>query len=94
MRHFGQEFGGNFDGGAGVHRTVDLGRTFRSVDKIAIAAKTFVLRNPAQISKQIVAAGTATEPAIRRGTGNARVRGVRWATIGCAWQGWSRLAPL
>lgn len=65
MRHFGREFGGSFDGEAGVHRTVDLGRTFRSVDQIAFAARTFVLRNPAQIQKQIVPAGTATEPAIR-----------------------------
>ncbi|WP_093359601.1 UvrD-helicase domain-containing protein [Tropicimonas isoalkanivorans] len=65
MRHFGREFGGSFDGEASVHRTVDLGRTFRSVDQIAFAARTFVLRNPAQIDKKIVPAGTATEPAIR-----------------------------
>lgn len=65
MRHFGREFGGSFDGEAGVHRTVDLGRTFRSVDQIAFAARTFVLRNPTQIQKQIVPAGSATEPAIR-----------------------------
>mgnify|MGYP000114163693 CR=1 FL=1 len=65
MRHFGREFGGRFDGETGVHRTVDLGRTFRSVDQIALAARTFVLRNPAQIDKKIVPAGTATEPAIR-----------------------------
>jgi len=65
MRHFGREFGGRFDGESGVHRTVDLGRTFRSVDQIAFAARTFVLRNPAQIDKKIVPAGTATEPAIR-----------------------------
>jgi len=65
MRHFGREFGGSFDGETGVHRAVDLGRTFRSVDQIAIAARTFVLRNPAQIQKQIVPAGTATEPAIK-----------------------------
>jgi DNA helicase-4 len=65
MRYFGREFGGRFDGETGVHRTVDLGRTFRSVDQIAFAARTFVLRNPAQIDKKIVPAGTATEPAIR-----------------------------
>lgn len=65
MRHFGREFGGSFDGEAGVHRAVDLGRTFRSVDQIAFAARTFVLRNPVQIQKQIVPAGTATKPAIR-----------------------------
>ena len=65
MRHFDTEFGGTFDGASGIHRTVDLGRTFRSVDQIAFAARTFVLKNPAQIQKQIVPAGTATEPAIR-----------------------------
>lgn len=65
MRHFGREFGGTFDGETGVHRTVDLGRTFRSVDQIAFTARTFVLQNPAQIQKQIVPAGIATEPAIR-----------------------------
>jgi DNA helicase-4 len=65
MLHFGREFGGSFDVEAGVHRTIDLGRTFRSVDQIAFAARTFVLRNPSQIQKQIIPAGTATEPAIR-----------------------------
>lgn len=65
MRKFGAEFGGTFDGEAAIHRTVDLGRTFRSVDQIAFAARTFVLRNPAQIQKQIVPAGIATEPAIK-----------------------------
>lgn len=65
MRHFGREFGGTFDGEAGVHRTVDLGRTFRSVDQIAFASRNFVLRNPAQIQKKIVPAETAAEPAIR-----------------------------
>jgi len=64
MRHFGAEFGGSFGDESGVHRTVDLGRTFRSVDQIAFAARTFVLRNPAQIEKQVIPAGTATEPAI------------------------------
>ena len=64
MRYFGREFGGSFDGEVGIHRTVDLGRTFRSVDQIAFAARTFVLRNPAQIQKQIIPAGIATEPAI------------------------------
>lgn len=65
MRHFGREFGGSFDGEAGVHRTIDLGRTFRSVDQIASAARAFVLKNPDQIEKQVVPAGIATKPAIR-----------------------------
>lgn len=65
MRNFGAEFGGTFAGATGVHRTVDLGRTFRSVDKIALAARRFVLRNPAQITKTVIAAGETDEPAIR-----------------------------
>lgn len=65
MRNFGNEFGGTFDGETGIHRTIDLGRTFRSVDKIAHAARKFVLRNPAQIAKTVIPAGEATYPAIR-----------------------------
>ena len=64
MRNFGEEFGGTFDGEAGVHSSVDLGRTFRSVDKIAFAARRFVLRNPAQLSKKVIPAATTEEPAI------------------------------
>ena len=65
MRDFGREFGGSYAGAGGVHRTVDLGRTFRAVDKIALAARRFVLRNPAQIRKTVVPAGEAERPAIR-----------------------------
>ena len=65
MRNFGNEFGGRFDGQTAVHRTVDLGRTFRSVDQIAYAARKFVLKNPAQITKTVIPAGEATEPAIK-----------------------------
>nr|WP_245544306.1 UvrD-helicase domain-containing protein [Oceanicola granulosus] len=65
MRNFGAEFGGTFAGATGVHRTVDLGRTFRSVDKIALAARRFVLRNPAQITKTVIPAGESDEPSIR-----------------------------
>tara|TARA_R110000796_G_scaffold14517_1_gene47445 strand:+ start:22529 stop:25420 length:2892 start_codon:yes stop_codon:yes gene_type:complete len=64
MRNFGKEFGGTFDGEVGVHRTVDLGRTFRSVDKIAFAARNFVLKNPTQLVKTVIPAATTTEPAI------------------------------
>lgn len=64
MRHFGVEFGGRFDGEDSVHRVVDLGRTFRSVDQIAFAARDFVLRNPAQLTKQIIPAGVADGPVI------------------------------
>ncbi len=65
MRNFGTEFGGTYAGVAGVHRTVDLGRTFRSVDRIALAARRFVLRNPAQITKTVIPAGETDEPSIR-----------------------------
>jgi DNA helicase-4 len=65
MRRFGEEFGGTFDGKSGIHRTVDLGRTFRSVDQIAEAAMRFVLQNPAQLQKTVVPAGVAQSPALR-----------------------------
>lgn len=65
MRNFGAEFGGIYAGATGVHRSVDLGRTFRSVDKIALAARHFVLRNPAQIIKTVIPAGETDEPSIR-----------------------------
>lgn len=65
MRGFGKEFGGVFNGRSDVHRVVDLGRTFRSVDKIAHAAKKFVLQNPAQLEKIVIPAGTTDDPALR-----------------------------
>jgi DNA helicase-4 len=65
MRNFGREFGGTFAGETGIHRSIDLGRTFRSVDKIALPARQFVLRNPAQITKTVVPAGVAEKTAIR-----------------------------
>ena len=65
MRNFGEEFGGVFNGQTAVHRRVDLGRTFRSVDQIAHAAKRFVLQNPAQLNKAMIPAGAAQLPALR-----------------------------
>jgi DNA helicase-4 len=65
MRDFGVEFGGNFAGVAGIHRSVDLGRTFRSVDRIALPARRFVLKNPSQIDKQVIPAGTTDGAAIK-----------------------------
>lgn len=64
MRNFGKEFGGKFDGRTDIHSSVDLGRTFRSVDRIALPARRFVLRNPAQIEKKVVPAGKANGPSI------------------------------
>ncbi len=65
MRNFGAAFGGSFGGREGIHRTVDLGRTFRSVDRIAHPARRFILKNPSQIKKEVIPAGTTSEPAIR-----------------------------
>ncbi|MEL7801674.1 UvrD-helicase domain-containing protein [Sulfitobacter pontiacus] len=67
MRDFGKEFGGVFEGESGVHSTVDLGRTFRSVDKIALPARTFVLQNPSQIEKQVIPFSNTDDPAIKVG---------------------------
>ena len=64
MRNFGAVFGSSFAGNKAVHSVVDLGRTFRSVDKIAHSARRFVLRNPAQIKKTVIPAATAASPAI------------------------------
>lgn len=65
MRAFGPKFGGEFGTQKDVHQVVDLGRTFRSVDKIALAARRFILQNPAQIEKMIIPAGEAEGPALR-----------------------------
>ncbi|NRB17505.1 MAG: UvrD-helicase domain-containing protein [Rhodobacteraceae bacterium] len=65
MRNFGNLFGGTFTGKTGVHQTVDLGRTFRSVDKIALPARSFILQNPSQIQKRVVTVSTTDTPAIR-----------------------------
>lgn len=65
MQNFGQEFGGSFAGKNDVYSSVDLGRTFRSVDKIALPARTFVLKNPSQITKQVVPAGKAESASIK-----------------------------
>ena len=65
MRNFGRVFGGTYGSQEGIHRTVDLGRTFRSVDRIAHPARRFILQNPSQIEKEVIPAGTASAPAIQ-----------------------------
>ncbi|MGI3211173.1 UvrD-helicase domain-containing protein, partial [Roseovarius tibetensis] len=65
MRSFGPKFGGEFGLQKDIHQVVDLGRTFRSVDKIALAAQRFIRQNPAQIEKTIIPAGAAEGPALR-----------------------------
>lgn len=65
MQDFGATFGGSYAGESGIHRTVDLGRTFRCIDKIALPASRFVMKNPRQLAKRIVPADTADGKAIR-----------------------------
>ncbi len=66
MNEFGTIFGGPFAGESGVHRSVDLGKTFRSVERIARPARSFVLRNPSQIEKEMDATRASdNHPAIR-----------------------------
>lgn len=65
MRRFGSTFGGEFAGMSGQSQVVDLGRTFRSVDKIALPAREFILRNPEQLEKSVIPAGEVDEPCIR-----------------------------
>lgn len=64
MRNFGDGFGGRLGEQKNVQETVDLGRTFRSVDKIAIPARNFVLKNPSQIKKQVIAPQSTDSSAI------------------------------
>ncbi len=64
MSNFGAEFGGHFANKDGVYQTVDLGRTFRSVDKIATPAREFILKNPAQLSKKVRASKNADKKSI------------------------------
>jgi DNA helicase-4 len=65
MRNFASQFGGRFSQAQDIHRTVDLGRTFRSVDKIALPARRFVLQNPSQIEKTVITASIADTAAIK-----------------------------
>lgn len=65
MRNFGELFGGCFAKEDGIHSIVDLGRTFRSVDKVALPARLFVLKNPLQIQKKVITLTTVDELAIK-----------------------------
>ena len=65
MRNFGKTFGREFDGREGVQATVDLGRTFRCVDKITEPATRFILKNDRQLNKQVQPAGKTKSPAVR-----------------------------
>ena len=52
VRKFGEMFGGKFDDQV-AFKSVNLTYTFRSTDKIAQAARRFILKNPFQIKKSI-----------------------------------------
>jgi len=65
MRDFGHVFGGTLGNRKGIHQTVDLVRTFRSVDNIAYPARRFILQNPCQITKEVIPADISSTPAIR-----------------------------
>lgn len=65
MREFASVYGGTFAGDRGIHAQVDLGRTFRCVDKVALPAKQFVRKNTLQLDKEVAPAGTTDEVAIR-----------------------------
>ncbi len=56
MREFGDQFGD--------HERIDLGTTFRCSDHIAEVATKFVLRNPAQIRKNVRSTSKADGPAV------------------------------
>ena len=90
MRNFGSLFGGNLAGQSGVHSTVDLGRTFRSVDKIALPARSFVLKNPVQIAKRTIPAGVTTAPAIKVAY---TTRSQEGAALGQYWRGSKHRRP-
>lgn len=65
MRNFGALFGGCFAEEDGIHSIIDLGRTFRSVDKVALPARVFVLKNPLQIQKKVITLTATDDPAIK-----------------------------
>ncbi|MCC7250462.1 UvrD-helicase domain-containing protein [Hyphomicrobium sp.] len=64
MRRFGEVFGGAIASSNAVHSVVDLGRTFRNTDRIALAARRFILKNPSQLEKQVIPAAQGDDPAI------------------------------
>ena len=59
MREFSEHFGG--------YERIDLGTTFRCVDRIASVATEFVLRNPAQILKRVRSVHRVDGPCIHIG---------------------------
>ena len=65
FHNFGSEFGGEFHGESGICKTIDLGRTFRSVEKLAFIARDFVLKNPSQVEKKIIPSTAGGENSVR-----------------------------
>ena len=64
MREFSQLFGGHFAGKNCIHNVIDLGQTFRSIDRIAQPARRFILKNSVQIKKSVMATSCTSQPAI------------------------------
>ena len=64
MQNFGALFGGILGEKTGIHRIAKLENTFRCVDRIANPARRFILKNPSQIEKNVIPAGTSSAPAI------------------------------
>lgn len=65
MRHFGYHFGGTYGGEKEVTQILKMGKTFRCVDKIALPATDFVMKNPSQLPKEITPAAFVDQPAIQ-----------------------------
>lgn len=63
-QNFGKVFGGCLGSKTGIYKTVALTKTFRSVDRIAIPARSFILKNPSQIMKEVVTVSASDTPAI------------------------------
>ena len=63
MRNFGELFGASL-AKSKISETVDLGVTFRCVDRISDAARRFVLKNSNQFEKQVRSVTATNEPAI------------------------------
>ena len=64
MQNFGALFGRILGEKTGIHRIAKLENTFRCVDRIAKPARRFILKNPSQIEKNVIPAGTSSAPAI------------------------------
>ncbi len=65
MMDFGKTFGGRLGGKTTIARTIDLKRTFRNAEGIALPAREFIQKNPNQIKKEIIPAAIGGKSSIR-----------------------------